>query len=63
MIQTDDLKTLLSRYSARAVADEAGICQRTIYRIRNGETSTTLATAEKLLGAIRRLEALGKGAA
>ena len=58
MATNQDLSAMLKRYRPADLAKEAGVCARTICRIRDGHTGTTLATAEKLLSAMRKLRAL-----
>jgi DNA-binding phage protein len=51
-----------SGVNVRAVAKEAGLSEKTLYRIRDGENSPTLDTAEKVIAALDKLHPLKKAA-
>jgi predicted transcriptional regulator len=50
----------LRAYSASALAREAGISTRTVFRLRRGSNDPTLQTAERLIAAAKRLSKRAK---
>ena len=53
-----DLAALLAKTNAEAVARESGLSLKTIYRLRHQKNAPTLETAEKVIAAIRRINAV-----
>ena len=56
MITREQLSELLRRVDAKAVADEAGVNVKTIYRLRHGLNSPRLEMVERLVAACRKLK-------
>ena len=52
-----DLSALLSKLNAVDLARESGLALKTIYRYRWGTSSPTLASLERLMPAVKRLQA------
>jgi transcriptional regulator with XRE-family HTH domain len=52
MLNPDQLADLLKTRSAAELADLSGLSVKTIYRLRDKETSPTLATVQRLLDAL-----------
>lgn len=58
LLTRSDLATLLLKVSVEDVARESGLSVKTIYRLRQQQNSPTLETAEKVVAAIRRINAV-----
>lgn len=56
MITREQLSELLRQVDAKAVATEAGVNIKTIYRLRHGENSPRLELVERLVAACRKLK-------
>ena len=54
-MKTDQLSDLLMRVDAKALAAEAGVNVKTIYRLRKQQNSPRLELVERLVAACRRL--------
>ena len=64
MFQINQLqKMLASADNIRAIAVQAGLSEKTVHRIKNGETDTTFGTANKIIAAIAKLKKADKAAA
>lgn len=57
LLTSADLAALLAKTNVEAVARESGLSVKTIYRLRQQKNSPTLETAEKIVAAIRRINA------
>ena len=57
MLTRDELADLLKGANVRAVAKEAGVATKTIYRLRHRAHSPTLDTVERIVAAVRRVKA------
>lgn len=57
MMTRDQLAELLQAVNVRDVANEAGVSEKTIYRLRNKKTDTTVGTLEDIVAAVRRIKA------
>lgn len=63
MYQIDALKNKLAGdVNIRAIAGLSGVSEKTVHRIKNGETDTTFGTANKILKAIEKLYPAAKKA-
>jgi len=61
MYQIQHLKNRLSDVqSVRAVAQLSGVSEKTIHRIKSGESDTTFGTANKIIAAVDELYPVGK---
>lgn len=58
LLTRSDLAALLLKVSVEDVARESGLSVKTIYRLRQQQNSPTLETAEKVVSAIRRINAV-----
>lgn len=58
LLTSADLAALLAKTNVEAVARESGLSVKTIYRLRQQKNSPTLETAEKIVAAIRRINAV-----
>ena len=56
MITREQLSELLRQVDAKAIATEAGVNIKTIYRLRHGENSPRLELVERLVAACRKLK-------
>ena len=56
MITREQLSDLLRQVDAKALAAEAGVNIKTIYRLRHGENSPRLELVERLVAACRKLK-------
>jgi hypothetical protein len=56
MITREQLSELLRQVDAKALATEAGVNIKTIYRLRHGENSPRLELVERLVAACRKLK-------
>lgn len=54
---------LASADNIRAIAVQAGLSEKTVHRIKNGETDTTFGTANKIIAAIAKLKKADKATA
>jgi transcriptional regulator with XRE-family HTH domain len=63
MITREQLSELLRQVDAKAIAAEAGVNIKTIYRLRHGENSPRLELVERLVAACRKLKGRKPGSA
>lgn len=56
MLNKDQLANLLGTVNVEAVATEAGVSTKTIYRLRHKAANPTLGTIEKIVGAVKRVK-------
>lgn len=57
MVNSKELAAMLSSVSVEAVAQEAGVSTKTIYRLRNQSHSPRLDTVERIMAAVHALAA------
>lgn len=58
LLTRSDLAAMLAKANVEQVAKESGVSAKTIYRLRHQKHAPTLDTADKLLAALRRINAL-----
>lgn len=62
MVTRDELADLLKRVDVNQVAREAKLSTKTVYRLRHKANSPTLDTVERLVSAVRKLNAMREAA-
>lgn len=62
MLTRDELADLLKRVDVADVAREAKVSTKTVYRLRHKANSPTLDTVERIVSAVRKLNALRQAA-
>lgn len=55
MLTRDQLAAMLAEVNVEAVAREAGVATKTVYRLRHKANSPNLQTVEKIVAAVQRL--------
>lgn len=61
MLTRDELADVLKRVNVARVAEEAQVSTKTVYRLRHKANSPTLDTVERLVSAVRKLNAMRQG--
>lgn len=62
MLTRDELAELLKRVDVVDVAREANVSTKTVYRLRHKANAPTLDTVERIVSAVRKLNALRQAA-
>lgn len=62
MLTRDELADVLKRVNVARVAEEAQVSTKTVYRLRHKANSPTLDTVERLVSAVRKLNAMREAA-
>jgi len=62
MLTRDELADLLKRVDVVDVAREANVSTKTVYRLRHKANAPTLDTVERIVSAVRKLNAMRQAA-
>lgn len=62
MLTRDELADVLKRVNVARVAQEAQVSTKTVYRLRHKANAPTLDTVERLVSAVRKLNAMREAA-
>lgn len=59
VLTSTEFRDQLRRFPATKLATRCGVSTKSLYRYRDGKTTPSLETYEKILSAMRQMEALG----